>query len=173
MAGTQPWFAREGTIEFSDAVTLDATSASSTVGDIFSSSTEFTTKIKNVEISGGGRDMSAGNLFGLNNQYQEESRASEVTATFTMVAKDISILEQVWGSSVTVTGDFNRVTGAEISTNKAAILKFTDGTNTAYWVMNNAVMSTDNIVSCAADGTTEMSVQLKALVQDVFFDSDI
>jgi len=173
MAGTQPWIATEGTIEFSDAVTMDATSATSTPGDIFSSATDFTTKIKNVEFSGGGRDMSAGNLFGLNNQYREESRMGEVTITFTMVAKDLAIFEQIWGSSVTVTGDFMRVTGAETSQLKAAILKFTDGTNTAYWVINNAVMSTDNLGSCSADGSAEISVQLKALAQDVFFEDDI
>lgn len=170
MAGTQPWFATEGTITFGDAVTTVTTN---TILSSVIDGNAFTTKIKNVEISGGGRDMSAGNLFGLNNQYQEESRASEVTATFTLVAKDLGILEEVWGSSSTVTGDYHRVQGAEISTQKAVLLTFTDGTDTANWALNNAVMSTDTIGSCAADGTTELSVTMKCLLQDVYFEADV
>lgn len=170
MAGTQPWFAGEGTITIGDAVTTVTTD---TTLDNVVTGTAFTTKMKNVEISGGGRDMSAGNLFGLNNQYQEESRASEVTATFTMVAKDLSILEEVWGASSTVTGDYNRVQGAEISTQKAVLLTFTDGTNTANWVLNNAIISMDTIGSCVADGTTELSVTMKCLLQDVYFEDDV
>jgi len=168
MAGIQPWFATQGTITIGDAT---STVTTNTTLDTILSGTAFTTACKNISCSGGGVDLTAGNLFGLN-QFQQVGRADAVTVTLTMVARDKDILEQVWGTASTVTGDTQRVQGAETTAQKGVLLSFTDGTNNARWFFNNAQISTDTIFDLAADGTSEVSVTLKCLLQDVYVEDD-
>ena len=168
MAGVQPWFATQGAITIGSVVTTVTTT--STLGSLISG-TAFTTYCKNVSISGGGKDLGAGNLFGLN-QFQEVGRPDVVTCTLTMVGKNKDIFESVFTTASTVTGSYQRINFGETTTQKAVLLAFTDGTNHAHWALNNAVISVDNVVECAADGNTEVSVTLKALTQDVYFEDD-
>jgi len=172
MAGIQPWFATQGTITIG-AVEATVTTGS-TLGDMLSGGNAHTTYCKNVSISGGGVDLTAGNLFGLN-QFQEVGRADAVTCTLTLVARGKDALEEFWTQHATITHTTyttNRYQGTETTTQKGILLSFTDGTNTARWFLNNAQLSTDNIFELAADGTSEMSITIKCLLQDTYVEDD-
>ena len=171
MVGIQPWFATQGTITIG-AVAATVT-ATSTLGDVLTGNA-YTSEVKNVTISGGGIDLTPGNLFGYN-QFQERGRADGVTCTLTMVLRDRSVLNEFWTQQGTITHTTyttNRYQGQETSTQKGILLEFTDGTNTARWFLNNAQMSTDNIFDLAADGTSEVSITLKCLLQDTYVEDD-
>jgi len=172
MAGIQPFRATQGTITIGAAEATVTTG--STLGDMLSGGDALTTYAKNISITGGGIDMTAGNLFGLN-QFQEVGRADGVTCTLTMVTRGKKPLEQFWTQHATITHTTyttNRYQGTETTSQFGVLLSFTDGTNSARWFLNNAVVSTDNVVECAADGTTEMSITIKCLLQDTYVEDD-
>ena len=131
-------------------------------------------RAKEVNFSGGERDLETQKLLG----YQEVrnlKRATVRQVTCTRIFQDMEEFRWAGGTPVDVTGSYHRIIDGEKAssdrTSKAVLFKWTDGTNTISILMNNAYV-TSGEYSLSADGHVEVSVTIKCLASNFYYEDD-
>jgi hypothetical protein len=169
------------TMRFSENFTIEigaviaAVAAGSTL-DSQHSGTDVTDDVKEVNITGGERDLATQKLIGYN-EARELKRATVISIEFKLVGgQDITNWESyAYGTAQAVTGNYYRVQGGEKSANdrsaKGILFKWSDGTNHIAYLFNNAYAVTPSW-SLAADGSLDQAMVFKCLASDFYYEDD-
>ena len=152
--------------------------------------TDWTGRVSNLTIRGGGRDMTPVNTLGIS-QLRQNQRPDVVTAEFTLIYDNVNSAAYLAGTGSTFsytgtaanTGTFSRYQFGEKSTaatDRAMLsLVFTlDNADTAannktvYISMVNAVMTSSPELSLDADGYMNEKWTVKCLAQDFYVEAN-
>jgi len=169
------------TLRFSENFTVEigaviASVASGSTLDSQHSGTDVTDDIKEINISGGERDLNTQKLLGYN-EARELKRATVIVIEFKLVGgQDVANwLSWMHGTAQAVTGNYTRVQGGEKASNdrssKGILIKWTNTTNNIAILCNNAYAVTPTI-GLAADGSMEESITFKCLASDYYYEDD-
>ena len=166
------WEAREATVNIGSTISVAATaSLASQV-----TTTAFTSKIKSVRVTGGDRDVESVPLIGENasgysNQEIFQKSVGELReANFTMIYDD-GTATLLGTDTITTSGaaaSYTRLQGDQDVTQKAVMITFTDGTNVATLLLNNAYPIKLGDLSLDADGHLEQEITFKCLGKDYY-----
>ena len=142
-------------------------------------STDFTAEIKEVSVTGGGRDVSKVDLMG-NNQVMQFGRPELVECSFTLVGlKAEQFSEFMFGTAITAPAGYTRYQGGEKANSsddrqpKAVLIHLkddwsTDTTGDVALLLNKAYATDVPEYSFAADGTLEATCTFKCLAVNYY-----
>jgi hypothetical protein len=173
-----PILAREASCWIGEALTVNATSTLGSQIQVASKYADFTATVKDVSISGGGRDVDLINLLGLN-QLLEEKRPEIVEISFTRVAgadigaaAPISGFEWSDGSAIAAPTNKRVQLGEKASndrTKKSVAVYISNNSLTLTFLATNAYVQTPEL-SLSADGSMEEKFTIKAKANDCYIE---
>jgi hypothetical protein len=185
MANRNVWFMRNAELKI-DTVVYPAVSGSTPLESQISATGTWTSRVKNVKLETGVRDISPINVMGIQ-QLKQEDRPQIVTLTFNTVfypqgaATNTTLNDFLFGLGAAVgsTG-YNRYQGGEKATNDrtdmAVLLKFERPTaavaTTCTFLLNNATITAGPVTS-DAEGHTEQEWTAKCLAVDLYMDTGV
>lgn len=170
------WRAKQATIYTSNSIS-DIDDDTSLLEQL-SSEVDWSGEVKSIEISGAEADTEPVYLFGSTDGGQqnaeiEEQNMTQREFTGTLIYKDEDAAELATSEATSVGDtDFNRIQGDGTRSKKAILIHFTDGTNNAHVLLNNAYFTKMGDISLDAEGHAEQEVTAKCLAKDYFEESD-
>jgi hypothetical protein len=184
MPSKKVWFARDADLMIDNVIS--SVSGSSTLESQISATGTWTSRVKNVGVELGERDIEPINVMGLQ-QLKQENRPQIVTMTFNTVfypqgaTTNTTLFAFLFGvgSAVGVTG-YNRYQAGEKANNDrtemAVLVKMTRPggavTDTATILLNNATV-TAGPVRWDAEGHLEQEWTVKCLAADLYIDTGV
>jgi hypothetical protein len=166
--------AKECTVYIGNAISSPSSSA--TFMSQLTSITDFSARVKSIEISGSEADLETVYLFGTDangrqNSELEEQNMSDREFSGTLIYTDIDAGELAAGDRVAVgaTG-YNRIQGDGNREQKCIVLKFVDADtgDVLYSIMNNARFTKLGDISLDAEGHAEQEIGAKCTAKDYF-----
>jgi len=165
--------AKECTVYVGDSI--DTVSSTATLYSQLTSVTDFSSKVKSIEISGAEADTETVYLFGTDANGRQNSEVEEQNMTDrefsgTLIYTDIDAGELAAGDKVAVgsTG-YNRIQGDGTRVAKCIVLKFEDSSgDILYSVLNNARFTMLGDISLDAEGHAEQEITAKCRAADYY-----
>lgn len=169
--------AKECTVYIGDSLTTPSSTV--TFMSQLTSITDFSSKVKSIEISGAEADTETVYLFGVDtngrqNNETEEQNMTDREFSGTLIYNDIDAAELAAGDRATVgsTG-FSRIQGDGTREAKCIILKFEDSEgDILYSIMNNAKFIKLGDISLDAEGHAEQEISAKCPASDYYEEAD-
>ena len=149
--------------------TIDTTADLSTDFTAEAAGEDFSNEVTECTFTDGESGVEVLNVFGT--QLKGESRPELVRVDFTMVADDMAMFNQFYGSTTTVATTWQRQVCAEKTgsrEDKSVLFIVTDGTRTQHILMNNAWFVSGGEFSLPADGRVMWSGSAVCLVSDLY-----
>lgn len=186
MASNKVWFAKDAVLKISGTpVTLGTTD---TVANLISSTGTWSSRVKNVRIEQGTRDIEPINVMGVQ-QLKQENRPEIVSLTFNTamypqgLATDATLFSFLFGVGTALTGSgagYIRYQGGEKTSNDRSdmavlVTMSRPGgavTDTVHFLLNNAT-TTAGPVTLDAEGHAEQEWTVKCLAVDFYIDTGV
>jgi len=164
------WRAKKAEVYIGPAIS--PFSSTSTIMAQLTGHVTYSGEVKDIEISGGEADTETIYLFGSNtsgqqNAVKDPQNMTDLEFTGTLIFKDhdTSELATATAASVGSTG-YKRISGDGDRSEKAVVIKFNSGSDTAVVLLNNALFTKMGDISLEAEGHAEQEIMAKCLAKD-------
>jgi len=165
--------AKEATLYMGNAISSPSSTA--TFMSQLTSITDFSARVKSIEISGAEADTETVFLFGSDNDGRQNAETEEQNMTDREFSGTLVYIDNVpfgWASedpvAVGSTG-YTRVQGDGTRTQKCCVVKFEDSAgDILYAVMNNALFTKLGDISLDAEGHAEQEIAIKCKSKDYY-----